>query len=283
MRTARTLLALAAVLTVLTYPARVRANFTVFDKSDPGAGPGAPAPNSASAALAFATAAGQLGTVTQTSFGNTIGYKGPVSIAPGVSLSLSGADLNGPAGYIFGITTDHPSVSNGYDDQKVGGSFLRLVPDAENPSVTATSATITFKSPVQAFGLYITGLGTAAGNLEMLISGGSSSGVGAPGGNVRPASVQDLGGTSDPSTPTLVPIAGNPAGGVQFFGFTDPGASITTITLQMTGFTSTSRDVIGLDGISLVAVVPEPSPFLLFSLGALVLLGSHRLTRSRAG
>jgi hypothetical protein len=280
MRTARTLLALAAVLTVLTYPARVRASFTIFDKSDPGAGPGAPAPNTASAALAFAAAADQLGTITQTSFGNTIGYKGPVSIAPGVSLSLSGADLDGPAGYIFGITTDHPSVGNGYDTQKVGGSFLRLVPDAENPSVTATLATITFKSPVQAFGLYITGLGTAAGHLEMLISGGSG---GAPGGNVRPASVQDLGGTSDPSTPTVVPIVGNQAGGVQFFGFTDPGASITTITLQMTGFTSTSRDVIGLDGISLVAVVPEPSPFLLFSIGGVVLLGSRRLARSRAG
>jgi hypothetical protein len=47
----------------------------------------------------------------------------------------------------------------------------------------------------------------------------------------------------------------------------------------MTGFTTTSRDIVSLDGISFVTVVPEPSTGFLLTVGGLALVGARSLGR----
>ena len=90
------------------------------------------------------------------------------------------------------------------------------------------------------------------------------------------------GPSGGPSVYTIPGFGVNSSGGAQFVGFTEPDAGITKVSFQLTGFTSTSRDIIGLDGITFVTPVPEPSTLALFTLGGLGLLASRRAAR-RAG
>ena len=156
------------------------------------------------------------------------------------------------------MTSFDPTALNGFSasSASLASPFVRLVPDSTSPTVTMTTATFTFATPIQAFGVFITGLGTASGTLKEVIYDGGNLGY---------------------STSHTIP--GNPlgTGGAQFVGFTEPGAGITKVSFVMSGFTATSRDIIGLDGITFVAI-PEPSSLALI-LGGLALLGGHFVLR----
>ncbi len=249
-------LRLALLLAVMAVPAEAHATYAQFMAFDPGAKPGALPPNSTKEAGVFDQAAGLLGPVIQTSFGSNTGYTGPVTIASGATLTLTGNDLQTPAQLAFGVTSFDPTPLNGFSASSASTSspFVRLVPDV---NASMTTATFTFATPIQAFGLFITGLGTAAGSLQLQIFDSNGSLV----------------------KPPFTIAGNNPAtqGGAQFFGFTETGENITKVSFVMSGFTPTSRDIIGLDGIRFVPV-PEPSSLVLI-LGGLVVLGGRILLR----
>lgn len=184
----------------------------------------------------------------------------PISVGSSLSISLGDAwfDPTGKSPVTAGIVNTNANTADGFNLTSTVSTFLRLTPDSTNPGVA--TATFSFASPVQAFGVYLIGLGTQPNStFDMMVSSII---------NQKPSS-------------TVVPITGNLQGGVQFVGFTDPGAGVTSVSFQMTGFSTTSRDIVGFDGISFVTVVPEPSTSFLVTVGGLVLLGARAHGRSR--
>jgi PEP-CTERM motif len=145
---------------------------------------------------------------------------------PGVTLNASPA--NGAR-----ITTGGNSTS-GYNTTPLGSNFLRF-----DSSGSPVSVTFTFAKPVDAFGAYFTGVRPTTPELEITFNDGTTHEF-------------------------LIPGVRN--GGVLFWGFTDPGASIESITV-----TATNPDVIGMDDVRFVSTppptVPEPSSLALLSLG----------------
>jgi len=79
-----------------------------------------------------------------------------------------------------------------------------------------------FETPIQAFGTYIIGLGTANGDLSIEFNDG---------------------------TPRSISATGDAGGGVQFVGFTAPGASISRVTLTLRNVMGGSRDNYSVDGV----------------------------------
>jgi hypothetical protein len=86
-------------------------------------------------------------------------------------------------------------------------------------------------------------------------------------------------GSSNDLSPTK-----NLNGGVQFFGFIDPGSSISSITVSEVGPFASGRDILGIDDIRLVpAAVLGGSgvPLPLAALAAVPLMGAMSLWRRR--
>lgn len=210
-----------AVALCLSPGSAALASLTIFQGTDFGVAVGAPRPNSDAAAAAFKLATGVFSIID---FENApVGDFATLALGSGVSVSLIGTAPNG------GIST-LSSNTLGFNTTPGGTKFLHLSPPANNPLAAAVFA---FTTPIDSFGSYLTGLGTASGNLHLAFNDGSS---------------QDLS------------VIGNAAGGVQFFGFTDFGKSISSVSLEILNTTS-SFDRIGIDDVILhpVAVVPEPA------------------------
>ena len=98
----------------------------------------------------------------------------------------------------------------------------------------------------------------------------------------RPASIRTSITFSDGSTQSInVPGTGTTGftGAVDFVGFTDPGKSITSVTIY-TGSSTSGADFIGVDDVSYqspaVAVTPEPSSFVLLGTGLVAMAGMIR-------
>ena len=79
-----------------------------------------------------------------------------------------------------------------------------------------------FETPIQSFGTYVVGLGTANGDLSIEFNDGTA----------RSVSVQ-----------------GNSRGGTQFVGFTAPGASISRVRLALRNVEGGSRDNFSVDDV----------------------------------
>ena len=250
---------LAAIAVALVFaPVRSRADFVLYAGDDVGVGPGQAGPNSALAASQFASSTQDGGP------GHLIDFEDPslrldspasanlpLALGSGVTATLSGTDHNPPQGFSFGISDGPDDVLYGYNTTPgvVDGHHLRVVP-LLNGGIT--TLTFNFSAPIMAFGLNVTGLGTADGPLHLMFDNGTAHDV---------------------------LITGSAAGGLQFVGFDDPGAAIRQVSFQFQGVLGVSRDVFGVDDVQFVGAVPEPSSLLLGALGGLALLGARRLRR----
>lgn len=175
--------------------------------------------NSVAAETAFAAAAPGLNTITFES-----------GVPSGVSISGGSITNNSTCGALCGFNTTP------------GGQFFYLL--------FGGTATFSFTTPIDAFGMYITGLQTDLVSQETLtFSNGSTETI---------------------DTPTAID------GGGAFMGFTDIGASIVSVSYKASG------DIVALDDAQYgnVAAVPEPSSLLL--LGTVLLALGMVVLRKRA-
>ena len=206
----------------------VQAAPVVFGAGDAGTSVGSATPNSDAAAAAFDAAAGALGTIQLIDFESApVGTFSSLSIAPGVT--ASGVGYTGAATHSISIGGRCGSVC-GFNTTDVGRLYL---------DIDANFLTLTFASPIQAFGAYITGIQAAGETVNF----------------------------SDGTSQTLeLPNLGS---GAEFFGFTDAGKTISSIVFDTRNPSNSLGDFIGLDDIRYVssgAVVPEPGTLALLGL-----------------
>ncbi len=201
---------------------------TLYAGADPGVGPGGADPNSTAAALSFTTAAAGLGSVQLLTLeGLSTGNFTTSALGLGVTATQVGAF--GTASISSGGT-----VTAGYNTTSGGANFLAFVPGTSLLQTTQ-GYTLSFATPIQAFGAYFTGVGSASGTLQLSFTNGT--------------------------TTTLNVQGSGPNGGVSYFGFTEAGASISSVSLLFNTQRSIN-DSFGLDDISFVSAVPEPDTFL---------------------
>ena len=193
-----------------------------FSGADPGAGGEDLRPNSERAASDFDAAARLLGPLNVITFEEL--PEGPFStlqVGVGVTVSQSGTTSEG--GIVNGCFLDCASdVRRGYNVTAGGSQYLGV---ALSFDVGTATVEFTFETPIQAFGTYIIGLGTANGDLSV---------------------------EYDDGTRQSLPISGDVRGGVQFFGFTAPGAAIDVITLALRNIRG-SRDNYSIDDVRVTA------------------------------
>jgi len=194
---------------------------------DAGAGPASPRPNSNAQAAAFDTAAGALGSLSLITFEalpvNVPVYSTTLPLGGGVTALLAGAWTQTSTG----ILSAPGDLNYGFNVTPGGSKFLEL---DINMAASPASVTIHFPSPIQAFGAYVGGVGTG-GVLSTLVAEYDD-------GSARQY--------------TLVG-APNANGGMMFFGFTDPGAQITSVKIEETGAAGFIDDSFSLDDIRYVA------------------------------
>lgn len=189
----------------------------------------------------FDAAAGSLGTINLINFESlALGSFSSLLIAPGVTASGLGYTRAATHSIMAG---DRCGNQCGFNTTTGGRKWL---------DVDANFITLTFATPVEAFGAYITGFQLAGETVVF----------------------------SDGSTQTLTLT--NNGSGAQFFGFTDAGKSISSIVIDTLNPTNNLGDFIGLDDIRYVSAggttVPEPAMLAMLGL-ALAGLGAVRRRR----
>ena len=232
----------------------------IYSGADPGVGPGGVRPNSVATALTFAAAA-QAG--VPFGFVNTVDFENislstpgaPITnqeiVLGGMYLTLTGTSLSSGNGAIYGISNTPNDVLTGFNTTSGGSQHLKIAPMV---NVGTATAEFNFPKPINAMGMYLTGLGNTTGNLSV---------------------------TFDDGSPMSYPVTGSPNGGVQYFGFTDANKAFHSVVLKITNVTGLNRDVFGIDDIR-YAVVPEPSSLFLFCLGLVLPTYMVFLSQARA-
>ncbi len=219
-------------------------------------GPGSPLPNSDAAAAQFDNAASTLGAVNKIDFEKLpTGNFSSLQIPPDVTLALSNTGSNTDPRPVFdsaGITNDTANSYYGFNTTSGGSNFFRLsTKSTAQGNQTVATATFSFAKPVPAFGTYITARDQGSGGqLSFLLNGDPS---------------QRLQVTGNPN---CIPSC------AQFFGFTAPGNSISSLVVQdeYTSPLSHGIDQVGIDDVRYVnsaTAVPAPSS----TLGLLTLVG----------
>lgn len=197
-----------------------------------------------SAQSSFITAAGALGTLNTITFEDQpVGFNANFSAAPGVTVALNTPNFG--AGF-SGISNTTVGNLYGFNTTSGGSRWLGF---------TMGSATFHFADPTHSFGMYMTGLQTVL------------------------TTALTVNFTDQQSEVLTSPV--NTNGGAQYFGFTDPGASISSITI-----TDLSNDAWGIDDVtyndSPVDPVPEPGTLMLLGAGflGLAVFGKRSKTRN---
>ena len=223
------------------------ASVVTFTGEDLNAGPGSAHPNSTAAASNFYSAASALGTVSQITFESApTGSFTFLTVAPGVT--ISGTNYLGASQQILNAPA-YPSAPSldGFNTTTGGTQYVEL---------QGGSLVFNFAHATQFFGAYLTGVQTSFYQDIVTFSDGSTQSINVPG----------TGTTSS-------------TGAVDFVGFTDPGKSITSVTIY-TGSSTSGADFIGVDDVSYqspaVAVTPEPSSFVLLGTGLVAMAGMIR-------
>lgn len=214
--------------------------------ADPGAGSSNPRPNSNAAAAAFdAAAASGLGPINIINFEAVPpGNFTSLTVAPGVTATQINNDMSLGGIVTEGFATPH-GAPTGYNVTEGGRYFLGFVPKGDIGTATLM---FKFETPIWAWGAYIVGL-------EESING-------------------DLFIEFNDGVARSFELVDNTVAGIEFFGFTDLGTSITEISLVLRKVSGT-RDIYGIDEVRYVAI-PEPATLLLLGLGRLGLLKRRR-------
>ena len=201
-----------------------------FSAGDAGTSLGSATPNSDAAAASFDAAAGSLGSISLINF-ESAPLGAFSSLAIGAGVTASGLGYTGAATHSI-IGGDRCGSVCGFNTTTSGRKYL---------DIDANFITLSFASPIQAFGAYITGLQLAGETVNF----------------------------SDGTSQTLT--LQNFGSGAQFFGFTDAGTSISSIVFDTRNPSNGLGDFIGLDDIRFVAAgpssVPEPGTMALLGLG----------------
>jgi hypothetical protein len=240
-------LALAAFLATLSCSAGV----IVFQGNDAGAGPGSPRPQANAARDAFLAAIAGSSSFLLDFESIPVQYAAVINLTT-MTLSQIGTTADADGGVSTGATVG-ANATLGYNTTPGGEKFLRITPIFD---IGTAGARLTFNTPVEFFGVFITGLGTAAGNLTIEFNNGAA---------------------------FALPVQGTTTGGVNFIGFTTFGAPITYVDMVLRGVTG-SRDIFALDdiitGLQPTYVssgdVPEPTTL---SLAGVALAGLAILRR----
>ena len=192
-----------------------------FGGEDLNAGPGGPFTNSNAAATSFKSAASALGSIGLITFESApLGAFTSLPVASGVTAS-------GPSGLSINNVPNFPSAPavDGFNTTPGGAQYIED---------QAGTLTITFATPVQFFGAYLTGL-------QALFA-------------------QDTITFNDGTTQTINALetgTSGSVGAVNFLGFTDAGKLISSVTITSTNGGST--DYIGVDDVMYQTGVPEPA------------------------
>jgi len=217
----------------------------VFSGTDPGANDTDPRPNSNATAASFDAAASGLGTLNIITFESSpVGAFTNLEVAPGVF--LSGTAYTGVnEQLILNAPYGDPDSLFGYNTTSGGANFA---------FINGGFLTFTFSTPTSAFGAYITGL------------------------QLNGETIDFNDGTAQSIT---IPNVGS---GAEFVGFTDAGASISSVTINTTSTDYPSGDYVGVDDVRYVSgasssTVPEPGSLILMASG----LAALALLRRRVG
>jgi hypothetical protein len=146
----------------------------------------------------------------------------------------------------FDTIRSDSDLSLGFNTTPGGTNFLSL--DSANTD-RRVAATFTFSNPIDAFGAYFSGAGNSDGGVFIRFDDGTTERLRV----VRPNS-------TDP-------------GYVGFFGFTDFGKSISSVTLRVGIRGGSSDDIIGVDDIRFQTITPEPGMLGALGLGLLSTVG----------
>lgn len=246
-----------ALLALLACAQFSQAAIVRYDGRDATAGPSDARPNSQAAHDAFVAAIGP-SYFTLTFEGVPTGYAQTLNFTTfkfeqvGTSNQVYSV---GDVGQYTGVTKNDDRTDPkilGFNTTSGGDTFLRFTPVFD---IGTAGATLTFNSPIEYFGAYISGLGSAAGTLNAKFNNGSA---------------------------VSLAIEGGDGGGVQFFGFTSFGNAITQLDLVLDDVFVT-RDIYSIDDVITplkptyidTGTVPEPASASLV-LAALGLLSLRR-------
>lgn len=225
-----------------------------FYAADPLAGPADPRPNAAAAAASFDALLGSSSLITFE--GLPVGDFSTLAVLAGVTVALTNTE--GSVGGGISNMDEHVSDALGYNTTPGGQNHLRVVPPFA--SFLGGSVTYSFASPIDAFGAHLT-------DTDSFLPG--------------PITVTFFDGTHRVMGVPKTPLGG----GASFFGFTDFGTAISSVSFH-TGPTDLFRDVWGMDDVRFRTAASVPAPelgtMLLVGIGLLAFLFA-RLARHTAG
>lgn len=215
---------------------------SIYYGADNGAGPADARPLSDAARSAFVSGTGAGGPITFE--GLAVGFSANFTAAPGVNVTMTNLQADACGGVC--ATDEHSPIPLGYNVTARGFQHLRVVPSFGDQA--GGTVTFTFAIPIYAFGFYLTDTQeNFPGPITVSFDDGGSVALG---------------------------ITKNGAdGGALFWGYSNPGAAISSFSLN-TGATGEIRDIWGIDDVY-YAQIPEPSTVFLLGAG-LAYLGWRR-------
>lgn len=205
-------------------------NITEYIGNDDGAPVTGPFPASSASQAMFEAAAMGIASINTITFETLpVGFQSSFTAASGVTVDVNAPNLGSGLSGINNFTLGN---TNGFNVTPNGAQWLGF---------PQGSVTINFAGSTQSFGVWLTG--------------------------VQAATLSSLNVTFNDGQPESLRLSITTNGGAAFFGFTDPGAAISLITI-----TGVGTDDWGIDDVTYnlpaQLVLPEPSSLLLLGSGA---------------